>query len=85
MFNDKSTHKERQEALQTVMRRGDVDLGEQVHSPAALNKLLARTPEEYKLFQQVWHYVVLHHTLAKLMSSSPVDPLLSTQPCQQQN
>lgn len=53
MFNDKSTHKERQEALQTVMRRGDVDLGEQVHSAAALNKLLARSPEEYKLFQQV--------------------------------
>lgn len=54
MFNDKSTHKERQEALQTVMRRGDVEFGEQVHAAAALNKLLARSPDEYKLFQQVW-------------------------------
>ena len=63
MFNDKSTHKERQEALQTVMRRGDVDLGEQVHSPSALNKLLARTPEEYKLFQQVSCCPTLHHSI----------------------
>ena len=64
MFNDKSTHKERQEALQTVMRRGDVDLGEQVHSAAALNKLLARSPEEYKLFQQVLLLSCCYNVLA---------------------
>ena len=55
MFNDKSTHNERQEALQTVMRKGDADVGEQVHSPAQLNKLLARSTEEFNFFQQVCH------------------------------
>ncbi|DBA90498.1 hypothetical protein WJX77_002407 [Trebouxia sp. C0004] len=53
MFNDKSTHNERQEALQTVMRKGDADVGEQVHSPAQLNKLLARSTEEFNTFQQM--------------------------------
>ena len=53
MFNDKSTHNERQEALQTVMRKGDADVGEQVHSAPQLNKLLARSPEEFNIFQQV--------------------------------
>ena len=53
MFNDKSTHNERQEALQTVMRRGGMDGGEQVHTPPHLNKLLARSTEEFKIFQQV--------------------------------
>lgn len=53
MFNDKSTHNERQEALQTVMRRGGMDGGAQVHTPPQLNKLLARSTEEFKIFQQV--------------------------------
>lgn len=53
MFNDKSTHNERQEALQTVMRKGDAEVGEQVHSPAQLNKLLARSTDEFNIFQQV--------------------------------
>ena len=53
MFNDKSTHNERQEALQTVMRRGGMDGGELVHTPPQLNRLLARSPEEFKIFQQV--------------------------------
>ena len=53
MFNDKSTHHERQEALQTVMRRGGMDGGAQVHTPPQLNKLLARSTEEFKIFQQV--------------------------------
>ena len=59
MFNDKSTHNERQEALQTVMRKGDADVGEQVHSPAQLNKLLARSTEEFNIFQQVRHSLPL--------------------------
>ncbi len=59
MFNDKSTHNERQEALQTVMRKGDADVGEQVHSPAQLNKLLARSTEEFNIFQQVCHSLPL--------------------------
>lgn len=53
MFNDKSTHNERQEALQTVMRRGAMEGGEQVHTAPQLNKLLARSTEEFKIFQQV--------------------------------
>ena len=53
MFNDKSTHNERQEALQTAMRRGGMDGGAQVHTPPQLNKLLARSTEEFKIFQQV--------------------------------
>ena len=53
MFNDKSTHNERQEALQTVMRRGGMDGGEQVHTASQLNKLLARSPDELDTFQQV--------------------------------
>ena len=53
MFNDKSTHNERQEALQTVMRRGGLDDGEEVHSAPQLNKFLARSTHEFKVFQQV--------------------------------
>ncbi|KAL3130584.1 hypothetical protein ABBQ38_008389 [Trebouxia sp. C0009 RCD-2024] len=53
MFNDKSTHNERQEALQTAMRRGGMDGGAQVHTPPQLNKLLARSTEEFKIFQQM--------------------------------
>lgn len=53
MFNDKSTHIERQEALQTVMRRGVMEGGELVHTPPQLNRLLARSPEEFNIFQQV--------------------------------
>ena len=59
MFNDKSTHNERQEALQTVMRKGDADVGEQVHSAPQLNKLLARSTEEFNIFQQVQHLPML--------------------------
>ena len=53
MFNQNNTHNERQEALQTVMRKGDADVGQQVHSAPQLNKLLARSPEEFNIFQQV--------------------------------
>ena len=53
MFSDNSTHNKRQEALQTVMRKGDADVGQQVHSAPQLNKLLARSPEEFNIFQQV--------------------------------
>ena len=53
MFNDRSTHGERQQVLQSIMRRGGTDLGQDVHTPAQLNALLARSPEELAAFEQV--------------------------------
>ncbi|KAK9808778.1 hypothetical protein WJX72_003449 [[Myrmecia] bisecta] len=53
MFNDKSTHGERQQALQAVLRKGANDIGADVHTEREVNELVARTEEEYRKFQQM--------------------------------
>jgi hypothetical protein len=53
MFNDESTHKERQQVLQSLMAKGAGDVGSGVHTPREINQLLARTDAEFRTFQQV--------------------------------
>ena len=53
MFNDKSTHTERQQVLQTLMRKGALEVGEGIHSDKDINELLARSPAELRKFSQV--------------------------------
>ncbi|KAK9834176.1 hypothetical protein WJX81_005712 [Elliptochloris bilobata] len=53
MFNDRSTHGERQQVLQVLLARGAASLGRGVHTPAELNELLARSPAELERFQQM--------------------------------
>ena len=53
LFNDSSTHAERQEVLQRLMAQGPNVLGSGVHSPVEVNRMLARSDAEFDLFQQV--------------------------------
>ena len=53
MFNDSSTHSERQQVLQSIMQKGSDAIGNDVHTDTQINKLLARSEEEYQLFQEV--------------------------------
>jgi SNF2 family DNA or RNA helicase len=46
MFNDKSTHADRHELLEQIMKQDEVNLGTDVHTPEELNELLARSEEE---------------------------------------
>lgn len=52
MFNDRSTHSERQQVLQKLMQKGTAALGEGVPSDAELNSLLARSKAELVSFAQ---------------------------------
>ena len=53
MFNDESTHVQRQALLQGLMARGTAEVGSGVHGPAEINRLLARSDAEFRAFQQV--------------------------------
>lgn len=53
MFNDESTHTERQQVLQSLMAKGAGSMGSGVHTPREINQLLARSEEEFETFQQV--------------------------------
>lgn len=54
MFNNESTHTERQQVLQSLLGKGALgSLGSGVHSPEEINHLLARSEEEFETFQQV--------------------------------
>ena len=53
MFNDESTHTERQQVLQSLMAKGAGSMGSGVHTPREVNQLLARSEEEFETFQQV--------------------------------
>ena len=53
MFNDRSTHSERQQVLQKLMQKGTADLGQGVPSDSELNSLLARSKAELVSFAQV--------------------------------
>ena len=52
MFNDESTHVQRQALLQGLMARGAAEVGSGVHGPAEVNRLLARGDAEFRAFQQ---------------------------------
>ncbi len=54
MFNNESTHTERQQVLQSLMGKGAGSMGSDVHTPREINELLARSEEEFKTFQQVY-------------------------------
>lgn len=53
MFNESATHDERQHLLQSLIAKGATDIGEGVHSEEEVNAMLARTPEEFHVFQKV--------------------------------
>lgn len=57
MFNDESTHKERQQVLQSLMAKGIGDVGSGVHTPREINQLLARNDTEFRTFHQVHHSI----------------------------
>lgn len=53
MFNESATHDERQHLLQSLIAKGATNIGEGVHSEEEVNDMLARTPEEFHVFQKV--------------------------------
>ena len=50
MFNDNSTHEQRQAVLKAIMARGAGDVVDSVHDEGEVNEMLARSPEEFGLF-----------------------------------
>ena len=57
MFNDKSTHTERQQVLQSIMQKGSDSIGSDVHTDTEINRMLARSDAEYQVFQEVWDFL----------------------------
>lgn len=58
MFNDHSTHEQRQAVLRAIMSRGAGGVADAVHDEGEVNEMLARTPEELELFMEMdeqWH------------------------------
>lgn len=53
LFNNTSTGNERQEMLREIMRRGTKSLGTDVPSEREINRLAARSEEEYWLFEKM--------------------------------
>ncbi|KAL5701805.1 putative ATP-dependent DNA helicase chr12 [Ranunculus cassubicifolius] len=53
LFNNTSTGNERQEMLREIMRRGTKALGTDVPSEREINRLAARSDEEYWLFEKM--------------------------------
>ncbi|GAQ78262.1 putative SNF2 family DNA repair protein [Klebsormidium nitens] len=53
MFNQSSTAAERRELLEEIMRRGTQRLGTDVPSEREINRLLARTEDEFQMFEQI--------------------------------
>ncbi|KAF9606417.1 hypothetical protein IFM89_025106 [Coptis chinensis] len=53
LFNNTSTGNERQQMLQEIMRRGTKSLGTDVPSEREINRLAARSEEEYWLFEKM--------------------------------
>ncbi|KAH7434232.1 hypothetical protein KP509_06G006600 [Ceratopteris richardii] len=53
LFNTTSTAQERRELLEEIMRRGAHSLGTDVPSEREINRLAARTEEEFRLFEKM--------------------------------
>eukprot|EP00850_Spirogloea_muscicola_P022340 SM000289S10406 [mRNA] locus=s289:91800:99149:+ [translate_table: standard] len=53
LFNTTSTAQERREMLEEIMRRGIDDLGSDIPSEREINRLTARSDEEFKMFERM--------------------------------
>ncbi|KAK6254997.1 SNF2 [Theobroma cacao] len=53
LFNTTSTAQDRKEMLEEIMRRGTSSLGTDVPSEREINRLAARTDEEFRMFEQM--------------------------------
>ncbi|XP_022762039.1 probable ATP-dependent DNA helicase CHR12 isoform X2 [Durio zibethinus] len=53
LFNTTSTAQDRKEMLEEIMRRGTSSLGTDVPSEREINRLAARSDEEFRLFEQM--------------------------------
>ncbi|KAK9139734.1 hypothetical protein Scep_009415 [Stephania cephalantha] len=53
LFNTTSTARDRREMLEEIMRRGTNSLGTDVPSEREINRLAARSDEEYRLFEKM--------------------------------
>jgi SWI/SNF-related matrix-associated actin-dependent regulator of chromatin subfamily A member 2/4 len=53
MFDQKSTHKERQELLSSIMEKSDEAFTAEIPNDEQLNFLMARNSDEFDLFQQM--------------------------------
>ncbi|CAN0856648.1 Probable ATP-dependent DNA helicase CHR12 [Linum grandiflorum] len=53
LFNTTSTAQDRRELLEEIMRKGSSSLGNDVPSETEINRLAARSPEEFEYFEEV--------------------------------
>eukprot|EP00850_Spirogloea_muscicola_P014529 SM000105S13874 [mRNA] locus=s105:267209:273460:+ [translate_table: standard] len=53
LFNTTSTAQERREMLEEIMRRGIDDLGSDIPSEREINRLTARSDEEFRMFEKM--------------------------------
>ncbi|XP_020534146.1 probable ATP-dependent DNA helicase CHR12 isoform X2 [Jatropha curcas] len=53
LFNTTSTAQDRREMLEEIMRRGTSSLGTDVPSEREINRLAARSPEEFRIFEEM--------------------------------
>ncbi|XP_043806858.1 probable ATP-dependent DNA helicase CHR12 isoform X1 [Manihot esculenta] len=53
LFNTTSTAQDRREMLEEIMRRGTSSLGTDVPSEREINRLAARSPEEFRIFERM--------------------------------
>uniref|UniRef100_A0A2P2KCT1 DNA helicase n=1 Tax=Rhizophora mucronata TaxID=61149 RepID=A0A2P2KCT1_RHIMU len=53
LFNTTSTAQDRREMLEEIMRRGTSSLGTDVPSEREINRLAARSPEEFRIFEDM--------------------------------
>ncbi len=73
MFNDHSTHEQRQAVLRAIMSRGAGAVADAVHDEGEVNEMLARTPEELERFIEMdeqWH--AAHPGKSRLMTEEEV-------------
>ncbi|KAF2285371.1 hypothetical protein GH714_003271 [Hevea brasiliensis] len=53
LFNTTSTAQDRRDMLEEIMRRGTSSLGTDVPSEREINRLAARSPEEFRIFEEM--------------------------------
>lgn len=78
MFNDNSTHEQRQAVLKAIMARGAGDSVDSVHDEGEVNEMLARSPEEYALFCEMDEGRVL--TRPRLLTTEEVPSWVVAEP-----
>lgn len=78
MFNDNSTHEQRQLVLKAIMAKGAGDVVDSVHNEGEVNEMLARSPEEYSLFCEMDE--ARERTRPRLMTEEEVPAWLTAEP-----